>query len=62
MTIIGHSQGCLEALEYSSKYPKKIKRLIFIGGSYKMPVNQDLIDLAEAGDDQAVKLNDEMEL
>ena len=56
VTIIGHSQGCLEALEYYSKYPKKIKNLIFIGGSYKMPVNQDLIDLAEAGDDQAVKL------
>jgi pimeloyl-ACP methyl ester carboxylesterase len=29
---------------------------VFIGGSYKMPVNQDLIDLAEDGDDQAVKL------
>jgi len=56
VTIIGHSQGCLEALEYYSKYPKKVKNLIFIGGSYKMPVNQDLIDLAEAGDDQAVKL------
>ncbi len=56
VTIIGHSQGCLEALEYSFRYPKKIKNLIFVGGSYKMPVNQDLIDLAEAGDDQAVKL------
>tara|TARA_B100001173_G_C15856973_1_gene491286 strand:- start:38 stop:814 length:777 start_codon:yes stop_codon:yes gene_type:complete len=56
VTIIGHSQGCLEALEYSFKYPKKIKNLIFVAGSYKMPVNQDLIDLAEAGNDQAVKL------
>jgi len=56
VTIIGHSQGCLEALECYFKYPKRIKNLIFVGGSYKMPVNQDLIDLAEAGDDQAVKL------
>ena len=56
ITIIGHSQGCLEALEYCSKYSKRIKRLVFVGGSYKMPVNQDLIDLAENGDDQAVKL------
>ena len=56
ITILGHSQGCLEALEYYSKYSKKVKNLIFIGGSYRMPVNQDLIDLAEAGDDQAVKL------
>ena len=56
VTIIGHSQGCLEALEYCFKYPKKVKNLIFVSGSYKMPVNQDLIDLAEAGDHQAVKL------
>ena len=56
ITVIGHSQGCLEALEYCSKYSKRVKNLVFIGGSYRMPVNQDLIDLAEDGDDQAVKL------
>ena len=56
ITIIAHSQGCLEAIEYHSKYPKRVKALVFVGGSYRMPVNQDLIDLAEAGDDQAVKL------
>ena len=56
LTIIGHSQGCLEALEYCSKYSKRVKRLVFVGGSYKMPVNQDLIDLAQEGDYQAVKL------
>ena len=56
LTIIGHSQGCLEALEYSSKYSKRVKNLIFVGGSYRMPVNQDLIDLAESGDHKAVQL------
>ena len=56
LTIIGHSQGCLEAIEYYSKYSKRIKRLVFIGGSYKMPVNQDLINLAENGDDKALQL------
>ena len=56
LTIIGHSQGCLEALEYYSRYSKRVKNLIFVGGSYRMPVNQDLIDLAESGDDKAVKL------
>ena len=56
ITIIGHSQGCLEAIEYYSKYSERVKALVFIGGSYRMPVNQDLIDLAEDGDDQAVKL------
>ena len=54
--LIGHSQGCLEMLEYSNKYKNRLKKLVFIGGSYKMPVNQDLIDLAENGDTDAVKL------
>jgi len=56
LTIIGHSQGCLEALEYSSRHSKRVKNLIFVGGSYRMPVNQDLIDLAKSGDDKAVQL------
>ena len=56
VTLVGHSQGCLEMLEYSNKYKNRLKKLVFIGGSYKMPVNQDLIDLAENGDSDAVKL------
>ena len=56
ITIVGHSQGCLESLEYYSKYSKRVKNLIFVGGSYRMPVNKDLIDLAKDGDDQAIKL------
>ena len=56
LIIIGHSQGCLEALEYSFKYKKRLKKIVFIGGSYRMPVNKDLIELAENGDNDAVKL------
>jgi pimeloyl-ACP methyl ester carboxylesterase len=54
--LVGHSQGCLEMLEYSSKYKSRLKKLVFIAGSHKMPVNQDLIDLAQNGDSDAVKL------
>ena len=54
--IISHSQGCLEALEYSFKYKNRLKKIVFVGGSYKMPVNKDLIDLASNGDSDAVKL------
>jgi pimeloyl-ACP methyl ester carboxylesterase len=43
-------------LEYYSRYSKRVKNLVFVGGSYRMPVNQDLIDLAESGDGKAVKL------
>ena len=54
--LIGHSQGCLEILEYANKYKDRLKKIVFIGGSYRMPVNQDLIDLAKNGDSDAVKL------
>ena len=54
--LVGHSQGCLEALEYSYKYKDRLKKIVFVGGSYRMPVNKDLIDLATDGDSDAVKL------
>ncbi len=56
LIIISHSQGCLGALEYSLKYKDRLKKLVFVGGSYRMPVNEDLIDLASNGDSEAVKL------
>ena len=56
LIIVGHSQGCLEMLEYSSKYKNRLKKLVFVGGSNKMPVHPDLIDLAKNGDSDAVKL------
>jgi pimeloyl-ACP methyl ester carboxylesterase len=54
--LIGHSQGCLEALEYSFKYKDRLKKIVFVGGSYRMPVHKDLINLASDGDSDAVKL------
>ena len=54
--IVGHSQGCLVGIDFASRYPDLISSLVLVAGSYKMPVNQDLIDLEEAGDDKAVLL------
>ena len=56
LIIVGHSQGCLEILEYASKYKNRLKKLVFVGGSNKMPVHPDLIYLAKNGDSDAVKL------
>jgi len=56
LIIIGHSQGCLVGIDFASRYSKLINCLVLVAGSYKMPVNQDLIDLAEAGDEKAVLL------
>ena len=54
--IVGHSQGCLVGIDFASRYPDLISSLVLVAGSNKMPVNQDLIDLAEAGDDKAILL------
>ena len=54
--IIGHSQGCLVGIDFASRYPNLINALVLVAGSYKMPVNQDLIDYAEAGDEKAILL------
>ena len=43
-------------LEYAFKYSKKVKNLIFVGGSYEIPVNRDLIDLAKSGSTKALNL------
>ena len=54
--IIGHSQGCLVGIDFASRYPDLISNLVLVAGSYKLPVNQDLIDLAESGDEKAILL------
>ena len=54
--IIGHSQGCLVGIDFAARYENLLSSLVLVAGSYTMPVNQDLIDLAEAGDEKAVLL------
>ena len=54
--IVGHSQGGLIGIDFTSRYPELIEKIVLVANSYKMPVNQDLIDLAEAGDEKAVLL------
>ena len=54
--LIGHSQGSLVGIDFASRYPELIEKLVLVAGSNKMPVNKDLIDLAEAGDEKAVLL------
>ena len=56
LILVGHSQGCLEILEYANKYKDRLNKLVFVGGSNKMPVHPDLIELAQNGDSDAVKL------
>ena len=54
--LIGHSQGCLVSLEYVNKYSSNIEKIIFIAGSYEIPVNKTLIDLALSGSMESINL------
>ena len=56
LIIIGHSQGSLVGIDFAARYPNLINGLVLVAGSYKMSVNQDLINYAEAGDEKAVLL------
>ena len=56
LVLVGHSQGCLEILEYSHRYKKRLDKIVFVGGSNRMPVHPDLIKLAQDGHSDAVKL------
>jgi len=53
---LGHSQGCLVGLEFASRFPKLIKSLSLIAGSYELPVNPALIEYADGGDMKSVEL------
>ena len=56
LIIIGHSQGSLVGIDFAARHSNLINGLVLVAGSYKMPVNQNLIDYAEAGDEKAVLL------
>ena len=56
ISFVGHSQGSLVGIDFASRYPNLISSLVLVAGSYELPVNQDLIDLAEAGDEKSVEL------
>ena len=62
ISFIGHSQGCLVGLEFASRFPKLIKSLVLVGGSYELPVNPVLIDYADGGDMKISRAYDEMGL
>ena len=46
ISIVAHSQGCLVAMEYASRYPDKLSSVSFIASGLATPVNPALIDSA----------------
>ena len=40
-SLVGHSQGCLVAVECTSRYPEKVKTLTLMGGAGAIPMNPE---------------------
>ena len=55
-SLVGHSQGCLVTMECTAQYPEKIKTLSLMGGAGAIPMNPELLSLAEKSDPKAVDL------
>jgi pimeloyl-ACP methyl ester carboxylesterase len=54
ISIVAHSQGCLVALEYASRFKKSLKSVSFVASGLATPVNAALIDAAENNPNVAI--------
>jgi pimeloyl-ACP methyl ester carboxylesterase len=56
ISIVGHSQGVLNALEFVSRHPKRIRSMSLIASGLATPVNPALLDAAESNPEEAVAM------
>ncbi|MFT5139905.1 MAG: pimeloyl-ACP methyl ester carboxylesterase [Lysobacterales bacterium] len=56
ISIVAHSQGCLTALEFASRYPDKIRSVSLITSGLATPVNPALIEAAESKPESAIAM------
>lgn len=56
VSLVGHSMGCLVALEYTARHPDGVRSLSCVASGLATPVNPALLEAAENEPDQAVAL------
>jgi len=56
LSLVAHSQGCLVALEFASRYAEHLRSVSFIASGLATPVNKALIDAAENDPEQAIAM------
>lgn len=56
ISIVAHSQGCLNALEFVSRYADRVCTVSFIASGLATPVNPALIDAAESNPEEAIAM------
>ena len=56
ISVVGHSHGCLTALEFVSRYRDKVRSVSFIASGLATPVNPGLIEAAEKNPQAAIAM------
>jgi len=56
LSVVAHSQGCLTALEFASRYPSRLRSLSLICSGLATPVNDYLLNAAEKDPRAAVDM------
>lgn len=56
VSVVAHSQGCLNALEFVSRYPQRVRSVSLIASGLATPVNPALIEAAETKPDEAIAM------
>lgn len=56
VSLVAHSQGCLVALEYASRYAGRLRTVSFIASGLATPVNDFLLDAAENDPEAAIAM------
>jgi pimeloyl-ACP methyl ester carboxylesterase len=52
--LVGHSQGCLVALEAAARHPDRVSHLGLIAGALAIPVNDQLLSLSASAPAKAI--------
>jgi pimeloyl-ACP methyl ester carboxylesterase len=56
ISLVAHSQGCLTALEFASRYPRRLRSVSFVASGLATPVNDVLLNAAENDPDAAITM------
>lgn len=56
ISLVGHSQGCLTALEFASRCPDRLRSVSLIASGLATPVNDFLLNAAENDPEEAIAM------
>lgn len=56
ISLVAHSQGCLTALEFASRYPDRLRSVSLIASGLATPVNDVLLNAAENDPEAAIAM------